>query len=107
MVRVKFREDREDITTIEEPPTICANPGDLLLFRIDTKQRKNATAIGKTVDSANDWIRGGTDIGKRWFWVVVPFDILEDDEDEKSFFYDITVEDFPDIDPEVRVRRPQ
>ena len=107
VVRVKFRERRNDKTKIEEPPVACVHPGDLLMFRIDTKKRKNATVTGKIANPDNAWIRGGTNTRKRWFWVAVPYDILEADEDEKSFFYDITVEDFPDIDPEVRVRKPK
>lgn len=106
VVKIKLKEKRNDKKKIEPPPVACAQPGDLLRFKIDTRNPKNASVEGKLDDVANKWIKGGTNYRERWFWVTVPYDVLEEDENLKSFFYNISVEDFPEIDPEVRVRRP-
>ena len=62
---------------------------------------------GKIASADNKWIKGGTNYKERWFHVTVPYDVLPDGVDDKSYFYDITVVGFPEIDPEVRVRRPK
>ena len=99
LIVINIKHDNEKIT---KPERACARPGDMLWFKVKNKKGDKLVSVeGKNTES--EWIKGG---GKQdWFFVPVPFDIIDDDdEDGELFRYRIMVEDGPDLDPEVRVR---
>ena len=102
ILKVDIKEKRNANKKIDDVSRVCARPGDLLQFKIKVKG-KNASVEGKEVE--DEWIKGGTSNRKAWFWVIVPEDVLEEDEDEALFEYNIHLEDFDSLDPEVRIRR--
>ena len=99
LINIDIKHDKKKI---DKPGRACARPGDVLWFKVKEKKGdKRVSVEGKNAKS--DWIVGGG--RKAWFFVPVPFDILDDgDEDGELFEYSIFVEDGPDLDPEVRVR---
>jgi hypothetical protein len=109
IVRIVIKEDpnneKNNEKKINRPSEACAHPGDQLAFMIQTREPKNASVKGKPgVGGKNDWIDGGTTEQRKWFFVMVPFDVLKGKEEDR-FEYDISVEGLDDLDPEVRVRQ--
>ena len=83
------------------PPKACARPGDVLRFKIFGAANVPVTVNGKA--PADAWVKGS---GKnKWFYVIVPHDLLPDDVDEKTYNYKVSATGSPDLDPEVRIRR--
>ena len=88
-----------DDKNINRPHRACARLGDTLWFKVKNKHQKRVSVKGKD----NEWISGSSK--HAWFFVPVPFNALEEKEDERIFEYSIMVEGLPDLDPEVLVRR--
>ncbi len=82
------------------PPIACARPGDLLRFKLVGAANVPVAVNGKTAPDA--WIKG---TGKnKWFFVVVPHDLVTGRGAEKTYKYNISAAGSPDLDPEVRIR---
>jgi hypothetical protein len=102
LIVINVREDRKNPGNIENPGRSCARPGDILWFKIKENNR-NASVVDK--DDPSEWLKGNSVEKRPWFFVMVPHDVLEEGEDEAIFEYEISLDGFPDLDPEVRVRR--
>ena len=94
VINIKY-DDKE----IHRPDRACARLGDTLWFKVKAKQQKRVSVNGKD----NEWIKGES--SKAWFFVQVPSDALDVDEEKRVFEYGISVYGLPDLDPEVLVRR--
>ena len=101
LIVINIKKDKKKDKKISKPERACARPGDILWFKVKVKGDKTVEVKGKNL--ADEWIEGRSDKG--WFFVTVPTDVIEeDDEDGEDFEYSIFVDDFDDLDPEVRVR---
>ncbi len=82
------------------PSRACARPGDVLRFKLSGNANVPVAVNGKTAPDA--WIKG---TGKnKWFFVVVPHDLVTGPGAEKTYKYKISAAGSPDLDPEVRIR---
>ena len=85
---------------IISPPRACARPGDVLRFMLSGNPNVLVAVKGKT--ATDSWIKGGGN--NKWFYVIVPHNLLTDPGAEKTYNYKISTVGSPDLDPEVRIR---